>query len=442
MSMLPVFTIIGRPNVGKSTLFNALTESRDALVADFPGVTRDRQYGEGQINKQRFIVVDTGGISEFTDNPLGKLTEQQVQQAIEESDRLLFVVDAKIGLTTADQEIAKKLRSHQKKVVLVVNKIDGMDPDIVMSDFYALGFQQIFPIAAKSRRGINTMMMELIKLFPSEESTTDQEQQGIVITIAGRPNVGKSTLVNRLLGEERVIVFDQPGTTRDSIFIPFERRGVKYTLVDTAGVRRRAKVTDVIEKFSVIKTMQAIARAQVIIVVMNAQEGILEQDLRLLGLVIKMGKPFVIAVNKWDGLGDYEREQVKAAMDRLLRFASFARRYFISAQHGTGVGKLYHAIHEAHQSATKEFSTSELTEVLEGAVEDHQPPAVQGRRIRLRYAHLGGHDPLNIVIHGKQLNSLPISYQHYLSNYYRKAFKLVGVPIQITYKNDRNPYVE
>ncbi len=443
--MLPVITIIGRPNVGKSTLFNRLTQTRAALVADMPGVTRDRQYGEGEFKQQSFIVVDTGGINEPDESGITQMREHQVDQAIVEADSILFMVDAKTGLVLADQAIADRLRALNKPVVLLVNKVDREEATALTGDFYQLGLGKPKPIAAKSGRGVDTVIAELLETFPEEkealvEAPLEPEEERVGIAVIGRPNVGKSTLVNCMLGEDRVVVFDQPGTTRDSIFIPFDRRDKHYTLIDTAGIRRRARIQEVIEKFSIIKTMQAIEKARVVIVVINAQDNLSEQDLRLIGLVLNMGKALVIAFNKWDGLSEYQREQFKKSADRRLRFVTFVRRYTISALHGSGVGKLYHAIDEAHASATRNFSTAELTRTLEKAVEEHQPPLVKGRRIKLRYAHCGGHDPLLIVIHGKQVAVLPGSYQRYLASYFRSKFDLIGVPVIVKFKADVNPY--
>jgi GTPase len=408
-------------------------------VADFPGVTRDRIYGEGVVGDKPYIIVDTGGINE-PDNPeMAKHTDEQVAQAIQEANQLLFIVDAKSGLASADETIANQLREHKDKVTLVINKADSDDVDMVRSEFYALGFGDAKVISATRGRGIQNMMEELLAPYSAEEISDDMEQ-GIRMAIIGRPNVGKSTLTNRMLGEERVVVFDQPGTTRDAIFIPYERRGKHYTLIDTAGVRRKAKVHDAIEKFSIIKAMQAISRADVVLVVVDAQENITDQDLKLIGHVLERGKALVVAVNKWDGLDDYQRERIKQELDRRLQFISFARRYFISALHGTNVGKLYDAVHEAYDALHQEFSTSMLTRVLEQALKDHQPPLVRGRRIKLRYAHLGGLNPLQIIIHGKQTKSTPGSYQRYLANYFRDSFKLVGVPVVIRFKQDENPY--
>lgn len=438
--MLPVIAIVGRPNVGKSTLFNYLTKSRAALVADMPGVTRDRQYGEALFEGRSFIVIDTGGIAAADESGLAQLTAEQVQQAVIEADCILFMVDARAGLSAADEIIAQQLRKRHKKVFVLVNKVDHENADIAVSEFHRLGFENPYAIAAKRGRGIKNVMAQILQEFPKPEVESELAV-GINIAIVGRPNVGKSTLINRMLGEERVIVCDEPGTTRDSIATPFEHQGERYTLIDTAGVRRRTKVKEVIEKFSFIKTLQAIDKAHVVIFVFNAQEGVSEQDLRLLGLVLEAGKGLIMAINKWDGLDEYRRTQIKDTIARRLPFADFARRYFISALHGTGVGKLYHAIQEAYASAGRELSTAQLTKTLEKAVMEHLPPLVKGRRIRLRYAHVGGHHPLMIVVHGKQVTALPQSYQKYLANYFRKTFNLVGVPVIVKFKADPNPYV-
>ncbi len=438
--MLPVIAVIGRPNVGKSTLFNYLTNTRDALVVDVPGVTRDRQYGEGVVGDRAYLVVDTGGIEEVDDPNMARLTDEQVSLAMEEADTIFFMVDAKAGLVLSDEIIAERLRRYQKKVVLLVNKADRDSAAMVCSDFHALGLGEPQAISAKKGRGVEALMSETLSHFPESEAQSAEIEDSIRIAVVGRPNVGKSTLINRMLGEERLVVFDQPGTTRDSIYVPFEHRNQKYTLIDTAGVRRRRKITDTVEKFSMIKTLQAMEEAQVVIVVVNAQEGLGEQDLRLLGMVIDMGKALVLAFNKWDGMDDYDRDQFKQAVERKLLFVDYARRYTISALHGTGVGKLYHAVNEGYTSTMKEISTAQLTKALEKAVETHQPPLVKGRRVRLRYAHIGGHDPLLIVVHGKQTDSLPGSYQRYLANYFRKTFDLVGIPVLLKLKSDENPY--
>lgn len=439
--MLPVIVIIGRPNVGKSTLFNYLTKTRDALVVDMPGVTRDRQYGEGRVGDRDYIIVDTGGIAEPDDPEMSAMTDEQVDQAMQEADRLLFMVDAKDGLTAADQKITERLRrDYRDKVTLLVNKIDRDDAAMVCSEFYELGLGEPFGITATQGRGIQDMIQGVLNDLPKVERTKEDKDTGVKVAVVGRPNVGKSTLINRILGEERVVVLDRPGTTRDSIEVPFERDGVRYTLVDTAGVRRKAKVKDAVEKFSMIKTMQAIEAADVVIVVLNAHESVLDQDLRLISIAAEHGKALVIAMNKWDGMETYDREQFKVNFDKKVNFVDYARRYFISALHGTGVGKLYHAIDEAYESTTREISTAMITKALEDAQRAHQPPLVKGRRVKLRYAHIGSQNPLVIVIHGKQTAALPGSYQKFLSNFMRKRFNLVGVPVIIKLKSDENPY--
>lgn len=439
--MIPIITIVGRPNVGKSTLFNWLTRTRAALVADMPGVTRDRQYGRGVVGDRPYIVVDTGGIEEQDDPEMAAFTSQQVQQAIDESHLIFFMVDGSQGRVPADEAIAHRLRPYRDKVVVLVNKTDHRDPDVVCADFFALGFGQPWPIAAKRGQGVKQAMTEVLPRLPMPEAE-NIDAPGIKIAIVGRPNVGKSTLTNCILGEERVIVCDRPGTTRDSIYIPYERHGKHYVLIDTAGMRRQSKVTESIEKLSILKTMQAMSDAHVVVMVLNARESISDQDLRLLSLVVEMGKGLVLAINKWDGMDETDRDHVRREIDRRMPFVNFARRYYISALHGSGVGMLYRAIDEAYECGSRDISTSQLTKVLERAVQDHQPPLVQGRRVRLRYAHLGGHHPMVIVVHGKQTKALPLSYQKYLSNYFRRAFQLVGIPLLMRFKSDRNPFVD
>lgn len=437
--MIPVFTIVGRPNVGKSTLFNRLTKSRDALVADMPGVTRDRQYGDGAVGDRPYIVVDTGGIVISSDSTLEHLTDQQVEQAISEADQILFVVDAKDGFTPADAEIAKRLRAHHSKVVLLVNKADREEASLVNADFYGMGFGDPHPISATLGRGVESLMGQLLAPFPKAELPKPDDDR-VHVAIVGRPNVGKSTLINRMLGEDRVITLDSPGTTRDSIRIPFDRHDKKYMLIDTAGIRRRAKVSLLIEKYSIIKSLQAIQLAHVIIVLVDANEPITEQDLRLIGKVLEQGKSIIIAFNKWDELTEEERHQVKRMVDRKLDFAQFARRYYISALHGTNVGNLFHAIDETHAAASQTIPTPVLTKALEQAQKEHQPPLSKGRRIKLRYAHIGGYHPLQFIIHGKQTDDLPDSYKRFLINFFRETFKLVGVPLILKFKSDSNPF--
>lgn len=440
--MIPVIALIGRPNVGKSTLFNVLTKSRDALVADLPGLTRDRQYGIGEQDDKSFFVIDTGGIG-VEDQSVDDLMSTQSLKAIEEATTVFFLVDARAGITPVDLEIADRLRRSQLPVVLVINKTDGMDQDVAQSDFFQLGFDVIHTISASHRRGTRQLMTETLDgvNFDTEADRIEREKvKGIGFSVIGRPNVGKSTLVNRLLGEERVVAYDLPGTTRDSIFIPFEKDDQQYTIIDTAGMRRKSRVKEVVEKFSAIKAMQAIELSNVCILIFDAQEGITEQDLHLIRLIVDAGKGLILALNKWDGLETEVKEKIKVDIERRLDFARFAPIRFISAKHGTGVGKLIHFVNEVYRSSMKELKTSALTQILESAVTKHPPPLVRGRRIKLRYAHAGGHNPPLIVIHGNQTQSLPIAYRRYLINVFREALKLIGTPIQLEFKSSDNPY--
>lgn len=458
--MLPVVALVGRPNVGKSTLFNRLTRSRDALVADYPGLTRDRQYGQAEVEENPFIVIDTGGIH-GNEQGIDALMAEQSLMAIEEADAILFLVDARAGLTSADIGIAEHLRKQNKTVFLVANKVDGIDADSAVAEFYSLALgDTVHQIAAAHGRGVTQLLT--LALAPHietlgqeiDESSEDEpdefseenanlapeETDKIKLAIIGRPNVGKSTLTNRILGEERVVVYDMPGTTRDSVYIPMERNGREYTLIDTAGIRRRKNVTDVVEKYSVIKTLRAIEDANVCLLIIDAQEGISDQDLSLLGFILEAGRSLVLAVNKWDGLDEHVKDRVKTELDRRLGFIDFARVHFISALHGTGVGHLYESVEEAFVSATKRISTSMVTKILDMAVFDHQPPMHNGRRIKLKYAHAGGYNPPIVVIHGNQAKKLPVSYKRYLMNYYRKSLKIMGTPIRIEFKETSNPF--
>ena len=441
--MLPVFAIVGRPNVGKSSLFNCLTRSRDALVSDFPGLTRDRQYGRGVVGDRPFVIVDTGGLSGVAEG-IDALMAKQVQAAIAESDVLIFVLDGREGVNVADIEIAQQLRQLRKPVLIVVNKTDGLNDEVAMADFYSLGFAHLLSISATNNQGIGSLVDEAFALLPEqnpEEAQDEQDEPGrIKVAVIGRPNVGKSTLINRMLGEERLVTYDLPGTTRDSIFIPFERDGQRYTLIDTAGVRRRGKVTDMIEKFSVIKSLKSIEACHLVVLVLTAQEEIAEQDKTILSYVLNSGKGLVIAVNKWDGLEADQRDEIRRQLDRKLSFLDFADRHFISALHGTGVGLLFKSIREAYKSAMIELNTSQLTALLETAVEAHQPPLVHGRRIKLRFAHPGGNNPPMIVIHGNQTESVPESYRRYLVNYFREALHLRGTSVQLIFKTGDNPF--
>jgi len=439
--MLPVVAIVGRPNVGKSTLFNCLTRTRNALISDYPGTTRDRQYGDVNLLQRRFIIIDTGGITDETDS-MGDLITQQALHAIQDADKVLFLVDVRAGITPEDVSIANSLRRIGKPVTIAVNKTEGLDPAVAANDAYELGMGTPVAIAAAHRSGIE----ELIDaLFPeknaAEEDAQDEFAGSIKLAIVGRPNVGKSTLTNRMLGEERVIVHDTPGTTRDSIYIPLERFEQHYTLIDTAGIRRRKKISEVPEKFSVVKTLQSIKDANVVLYVIDARLGVSEQDMKLLGFVLECGKALVIAINKWDGMSDEARDNARATIDRHLEFVKFARIHFISALHGSGVGNCFDSINEAYESATRKLSTPQLTKLLQKAQEAHSPPLVHGRRVKLRYAHPGGHNPPLIIIHGKQVNELPESYRKFLANYFRERLKLYGTPVFVEFKSNENPFV-
>ncbi|MSR10460.1 MAG: ribosome biogenesis GTPase Der [Gammaproteobacteria bacterium] len=442
--MRPVIALVGRPNVGKSTLFNRLTQSRDALVANLPGLTRDRQYGDGKHDKKSFIAIDTGGITGREEGIDAEMAAQSLL-AIEEADVCLLLVDAQDGLTPDDTRIVDYLRKNNKNSFLVVNKIDGLDPDQAMADFYKLGMADLFPITATQGRGVRVMLTQVLAAFADDEVALEAESDadtGIKIAIAGRPNVGKSTLVNRMLGEDRVVVFDQPGTTRDSVYIPFERHGERYTLIDTAGIRKRGRTNETVEKFSVVKALQAIQDANVVVFVADARTGIVEQDLHLLGYIVETGRALVIALNKWDGMEHDAKEQIKSEIRRRFMFVDFAKIHFISALHGTGVGDLYKSIHKAYDSARMQLTTNRLTKMLEDVVTDHAPPTVNGRRIKLRYAHAGGQNPPIIVIHGKQTDKVPDHYSRYLEKSFRKALRMEGTPIRIELRSDDNPFVK
>lgn len=436
--MLAVIAIVGRPNVGKSTLFNRITKSRDAIVADQPGMTRDRKYGEAVIDDKKIILVDTGGIGEEETGIDDCMTHQSLQ-AMQEATKIIFLVDAQAGLMPGDQTIAKHLRQLQKPIYVVVNKVDGFDEDLITHDFYQLGLGEPFPVSAEHKRGVSHLMEDIVADLPATPDTLTPES-GIKFAIIGRPNVGKSTLTNRILGEERVIVFDEPGTTRDSIYIPFDRREKRYTVIDTAGVRRRARVNETVEKFSVIKTLQAISDANVVVVLLDAQAEVANQDLSLIGYALHAGKAMVIAINKWDNLDQEQRAHIKKELERKLTFVDFADMHFISALHGTCVGDLFQSIDVAYEAATKDLSTSALTRVLERAIFAHQPPLVGSRRVKLRYAHAGGKNPPLIVVHGNQVEVLPRSYKRYLENTFRKAFNLRGTPVRMQFNQGDNPF--
>lgn len=436
--MVPVIALVGRPNVGKSTLFNRMTKSRDAIVADYPGLTRDRKYGEGRLGDQKYIVIDTGGLT-GDEEGIDMAMAEQSYLAISEADIVLFVVSARDGLTPADEMIAQSVRQSGKPCQLVINKIDGLNQDGVEVDFFKLGLAKHHLTAASHNRGVSSLVSEVMDGFPEAEEGSD-EGRGCQIGIIGRPNVGKSTLVNRLLGEDRVVVFDQPGTTRDSVYIPYERREKPYTLIDTAGVRRRKNVKETVEKFSIVKTLQAIEDSNVVVLVIDAREGVVDQDLHLLGFAMDAGRAIVIAVNKWDGMSPEEKKKVKNELERRLVFMDYANKHFISAKHGSGVGDLYKSIDQAYLSAFAKWPTKRLTELLQDVVSDHQPPVVRGRRIKLRFAHQGGSNPPVIVVHGSKTDDLPDSYKRYLENTFRKVLKVKGTPIRFDFKTSENPF--
>jgi GTP-binding protein len=437
--MLPVIALLGRPNVGKSTLFNRLTRTRDALVADFPGLTRDRQYGIGRVGPAPYIVVDTGGIS--GGDGVEALMERQVQQAIAEADHLLFLLDAHDGVTAGDLDIAASLRRTGKPLTAVVNKIDHLAEDLAGAEFHSLGLGDPRLIAATQGRGVTALMDHICALLPTGLVAAEEADEGRVrIAVVGRPNAGKSTLINRILGEERLVAFDSPGTTRDSVSVPFELGERRYTLIDTAGVRRRARVADAIEKFSVIKTLQAIEACNVVILVVDARLGIGEQDATLAGHVVESGRALVVAINKWDGLDAEQRNRIKEDYQRRLGFLDFAEVHRISALHGSGVGLLLEAADAAYANAVRDLSTPLLTRLLEDAVQAHQPPLVHGRRIKLRYAHQGGRNPPIVVIHGNQTDALPAAYRRYLINRFRSTLKLSGTPLRLELRSGENPY--
>jgi GTPase len=436
--MLPVIALVGRPNVGKSTLFNVLTGTRDAIVADVPGLTRDRQYGFGCVGPVPCVLIDTGGLIE---NPTGIEAQirAQTERAVAEADRLIFLADARGGLSPQDEFVARELHRSGKPVTLALNKAEGLDPELAAAEFHALGFGEPLTISASHGQGCEELMEHVLAGFPAQPPV--QDESGVIrIAIIGRPNVGKSTLVNRLLGEERVIASEEPGTTRDSILIPFERDGRSFLLIDTAGVRRRSRVEDVVERASVAKTLQAIDEAHVVILVLDAHDTVAEQDASVLGLALERGRALVVAVNKWDGIPQEQREQIHRQLALKLDFVPFAPLHFISARHGSGVGELMHSTVRAYEAAMRALPTRELTRTLEQALTVHQPPLVRGRRIKLRYAHQGGRNPPRIVIHGNQTASVPDAYTRYLANVFRKAYDLFATPVFIEYRTDANPY--
>ncbi len=451
---LPVVALVGRPNVGKSTLFNRLTRTRDALVADYPGLTRDRRYGRCSAGSGDFLIVDTGGIPAFilrrgkAGGGLEQAVLRQVKTALWEADLILFLVDGRAGLTAADEEIADQVRSLNKPVMLVINKIDSEDSHLAAAEFSGLGFGEMVGISAAHGRGIAHLLEQIetrLTAFETQLKTENSklrrhEEESIRVAVVGRPNVGKSTLVNRLLREERVVVADLPGTTRDPIAVPFERDGRRYTLIDTAGIRRRSKALEAVEKFSVIKAMQTIETAQVVIFLIDAREGVTDQDARLISYVLEAGKALVVGLNKWDGLNPEHKLKLKAQIETKLRFIDFVERIPISALHGSGVGDLFDRVPVLYEQVRAEFSTARLCRVLKQAVERNPPPLVKGRRIKLKFAHQGGKNPPLIVIHGNQTQDVPASYRRFLIHYFLQALGLKGTPIRVEFRTSENPF--
>jgi GTP-binding protein len=442
--MKPVIALVGRPNVGKSTLFNRLTRSRDALVADLPGLTRDRHYGEGRVGDRPFLVIDTGGFEPVAKDGIMFQMALQTKQAVAEADVVVFLVDGRQGMTPHDKTITDFLRRSGRPVLLVVNKAEGMKYTSAVSDFYELGLGDPYAISGAHGDGVHDLVQEALdKAFASRPADADEllpSERGIKLALVGRPNVGKSTLINTLLGEERVIAFDMPGTTRDSIEIPFERDGKHYTLIDTAGIRRRGKVFEAIEKFSVVKTLQSISEANVVILMLDAQQDISEQDAHIAGFILESGRALVLAVNKWDGLQSHQRDQVKNDMDRKLDFLGFAKTHFISALQGTGIGPLMKSVDAAYAAATADLSTPKLTRALQEAIEKQEPKRKGGLRPKMRYAHQGGMNPPVIVIHGNSLDAVSEPYKRYLEKHFRDTFSLVGTPLRIELRTGKNPF--
>jgi GTPase len=453
--MLPLVALVGRPNVGKSTLFNALTRTRDALVHDEPGVTRDRNYGVCRLDEDRpFVLVDTGGIAgENTHLETGAsgstpgqilagATARQARAAAEEADLVLFVVDGREGASALDDDILRWLRKASVPIFLVVNKTDGLDARVALAEFARYGFAEVFAVSSAHRQGIDDLLASVLARLPrdGDAALLDDDPGRVRVAFVGRPNVGKSTLVNRILGEERMIASEVPGTTRDSIAVDLERDGRKYRLVDTAGIRRKSRVDEAVEKFSIVKTLQAIEHCQVAVILLDASEGVTDQDASVLGAVLDAGRALVVAVNKWDGLSTYQREQVESLLSRKLVFVPWAEAVRISAKHGSGLRELFRAVHRAHASATREFGTSEVTKALEVAYETNPPPVVRGHVAKLRFAHPGGTNPPTFIVHGTRLRTLSESYRRYLENFFRKRFKLVGTPVRFVFKEGENPY--
>lgn len=444
--MKPVIALVGRPNVGKSTLFNRLTKSRDAIVADFAGLTRDRHYGQGRQGKYEYIVIDTGGFEPDAASGIYHEMAKQTQQAVAEADVVLFVVDARAGLSAQDHDIANYLRRLGKRCVLVANKAEGMREGAQLSEFYELGLGEVHPVSAAHGQGIRSLIelaLEPLQGPEPEEAPEDTAATDVIrLAVAGRPNVGKSTLINAWLGEERLVAFDLPGTTRDAIRVPFERNGQRFELIDTAGLRRKGRVFEAIEKFSVVKTLQAIESAHVVLLLLDATQGVTDQDAHIAGFALESGRAVVLAVNKWDAVDEYQRQLLERSIETRLAFLKFAKIHFISAKKRQGLGPLWTSIIEAYQSATRKMPTPQLTRVLHEAVQYQAPKRAGMFRPKLRYAHQGGMNPPVIVIHGNSLEHVSDAYKRYLEGRFRKEFKLVGTPLRIEFKTSQNPYAD
>ena len=440
--MKPTLVLVGRPNVGKSTLFNRLTRTRDALVADMPGLTRDRHYGMGKLGTRPYLVVDTGGFEPTAKDGIVAEMARQAESAIAEADALVFIVDGRVGLTPHDKQIADNLRKSGRPLYLAVNKGEGMNRDTFSAEFHELGCGQPYVISAAHGEGVRQLIDLIMESFPEDEEDGDDDKAGPKVAIVGRPNVGKSTLINALLGEDRVIAFDMPGTTRDAISIPFERNGKGYTLIDTAGLRRKGKVFEAIEKFSVIKTLQAVQESNVVVLVLDASQDVSDQDAHIAGFILESGRALVVAVNKWDDIDEYGRERIKVDIARKLYFLGFARQHYISALHSQGIGQLLKSVDLTYEAAMVKLPTPKITRALQMAVTKQQPPRQGLFRPKMRYAHQGGQNPPVIVIHGTALDQIPDSYTRYLERTFMDTFKLQGTPLRIEYRTARNPYAD
>ena len=443
--MKPVLALVGRPNVGKSTLFNRLTKSRDAIVADFAGLTRDRHYGQGHLGAREYIVIDTGGFEPTAESGIYKEMAKQTRQAVAEADVVVFIVDGRAGLSAQDHDIANYLRRLGKPTLLVANKAEGMRAGTQLAEFYELGLGEVSPVSAAHGEGVRSMLeaaLDTLNLPEPEDEPEPDPHAPIRLAVAGRPNVGKSTLINTWLGEERLVAFDLPGTTRDAISVEFERNGQKFELIDTAGLRRKGKVFEAIEKFSVVKTLQAIESANVVLLLIDAEQGVTDQDAHIAGFILDAGRAVVLAVNKWDAVDAYQRELVQRSIESRLAFLKFAELHFISAIKRQGLGPLWGSIAKAHQAAMRKMPTPQLTRLLQEAVQFQAPKRTGMYRPKLRYAHQGGMNPPVIVVHGNSLEGVTDAYKRYLEGRFRKAFELTGTPLRVEMKTARNPYAD